>query len=132
VVLTSNRSRELHDALRRRCLYHWIDFPGPSRVVEILRRSVPAANQALIESATGFIGRVRDLDLDKAPGMAETIDWVSALTALGVANLVGSEVVRTLSAIAKTPDDRIAISDALVGLQSAQSRSTATEPERPS
>jgi hypothetical protein len=64
--------------------------------------------------------------------MAETIDWVSALSALGVAELVGSEVIRTLSAIAKTPDDRIAISDALVGLQPAQSRSVAAEPERTS
>jgi MoxR-like ATPase len=132
VVLTSNRSRELHDALRRRCLYHWIDFPAPFRVAEILRRSVPEANESLIASATGFIGRVRELDLDKAPGMAETIDWVSALSALGVAELVGSEVIRTLSAIAKTPDDRIAISDAFVGLQSAQSRSVAAEPERTS
>jgi len=78
VILTSNRSRELHDALRRRCLYHWIDFPGPMRAVEILRRTVPAANDGLILSATDFVGRVRGLDLDKPPGMAETIDWVSA------------------------------------------------------
>ncbi len=68
VVLTSNRSRELHDALRRRCLYHWIDFPAPERAAEILRRSVPAATEPLIASATEFIGRVRALDLDKAPG----------------------------------------------------------------
>jgi MoxR-like ATPase len=127
VVLTSNRSRELHDALRRRCLYHWIDFPGPGRVAEILRRSVPAASDPLIASATDFIGRVRTLDLDKAPGMAETIDWVSALNVLGVADLLGGEVVRTLSAIAKTPDDRIAIGDAFLELQGAQNRSAATE-----
>ena len=112
VVLTSNRSRELHDALRRRCLYHWIDFPAPARAAEILRRSVPEANDALITSATDFIGRVRALDLDKAPGMAETIDWVSALTILGAADLVRPEVIRTLSAIAKTPDDRTAITGA--------------------
>jgi len=112
VVLTSNRSRELHDALRRRCLYHWIDFPAPARAAEILRRSVPAANDVLITSATDFIGGVRALDLDKAPGMAETIDWVSALTLLGAADLVRPEVVRTLSAIAKTPDDRNAIANA--------------------
>ena len=86
-MLTSNRSRELHDALRRRCLYHWIDFPAPERAAEILRRSVPAANEPLITSATQFVGRVRGLDLDKAPGMAETIDWVSALSALGAADL---------------------------------------------
>ena len=74
VVLTSNRSRELHDALRRRCLYHWIDFPAPTRAAEILRRSVPTANEPLISSTTQFIGRVRELELDKPPGMAEAID----------------------------------------------------------
>jgi MoxR-like ATPase len=130
VVLTSNRSRELHDALRRRCLYHWIDFPAPARVVEILRRSVPAANDPLISSATEFIGRVRTLDLDKAPGMAETIDWVSALTALGVTDLMHPEVIRTLSAIAKTPDDRTAIADAFDDLLRAQNPSVAAESER--
>jgi MoxR-like ATPase len=132
VVLTSNRSRELHDALRRRCLYHWIDFPAPARVAEILRRSVPAAKDPLITSATEFIGRVRALDLDKAPGMAETIDWVSALTALGAADLVGYEVIRTLSAIAKTPDDRIAIADAWGDIDCAENHSVATESERTS
>ena len=132
VVLTSNRSRELHDALRRRCLYHWIDFPAPARVAEILRRSVPSANDALITSATDFIGRVRALDLDKAPGMAETIDWVSALTALGAAALVRPEVVRTLSAIAKTPDDRTAIADAFDDLLRAENLSAAAESERTS
>ncbi|MER8059852.1 AAA domain-containing protein [Streptomyces sp. SID8366] len=113
VVLTSNRSRELHDALRRRCLYHWIDYPGPERAAEILRRSVPAANEPLIASATAFIGRVRALDLDKAPGMAETIDWVSALAALRVSRLARRDVISTLSAVAKSPDDRTAITGAL-------------------
>ncbi|GAA4582413.1 MoxR family ATPase [Planotetraspora phitsanulokensis] len=113
VVLTSNRSRDLHDALRRRCLYHWIDFPSPERTVEILRRSVPAANEPLIRSAAEFVGRVRGYDLDKAPGMAEAIDWVSALSALGATELVREDVVRTLSAVAKTPDDRETITGAL-------------------
>ncbi|MFD0729837.1 AAA family ATPase [Planotetraspora mira] len=113
VVLTSNRSRDLHDALRRRCLYHWIDFPSAERTVEILRRSVPAANEPLIRSAAEFVGRVRGFDLDKAPGMAEAIDWVSALSALGAADLVRADVVRTLSTIAKTPDDRETITGAL-------------------
>ena len=113
VILTSNRSRDLHDALRRRCLYHWIDFPAPERVAEILRRSVPAANEALIRSATDFVGQVRRIDLDKAPGMAETIDWVSALSSLGATQLVRADVVRTLSTIAKTVDDRDAITEAL-------------------
>ncbi|SFE21063.1 MoxR-like ATPase [Actinacidiphila alni] len=113
VVLTSNRSRELHDALRRRCLYHWIDFPAPERAAEILRRSVPGAAAPLIGSAAQFVGRVRELDLDKAPGMAEAIDWVAALTALGVTRLVREDVLRTLSTIAKSPDDRVAVSGAL-------------------
>ncbi|TCN44800.1 MoxR-like ATPase [Kribbella orskensis] len=111
VVLTSNRSRELHDALRRRCLYHWIEFPEPERAVRIVRRRVPTANQALIASATEFVGRARGLDLDKAPGLAETIDWVSALTVLGASSLGRADGLRTLGAIAKTPDDRDAIAE---------------------
>jgi MoxR-like ATPase len=118
VILTSNRSRELHDALRRRCLYHWIDFPAPERAAEILRRSVPVANESLITSVTQFVGRVRGLDLDKAPGMAETIDWVAALSALGAADLARPEVLRTLGALLKTPDDRAAVVDAFDTLTS--------------
>jgi MoxR-like ATPase len=118
VVLTSNRSRELHDALRRRCLYHWIDFPAPERAAEILRRSVPAANESLITSVTQFVGQVRGLDLDKSPGMAETIDWVAALSALGAGDLARPEVLRTLGALAKTPDDRAAVVAALDELTS--------------
>ena len=111
VVLTSNRSRELHDALRRRCLYHWIDFPPGERAAEILRRSVPGAAGPLIRSATEFIGRARraGLDLDKAPGMAETIDWVAALATLGATDLVREDALATIGTIAKTPDDRAAI-----------------------
>ena len=109
VVLTSNRSRELHDALRRRCLYHWIEFPEGERAAEILRRSVPEAAEALIRSATTFVGEIRALDLDKAPGMAEAIDWVGALSALGATELIRADAVRTIGTIAKTPDDRDAI-----------------------
>ena len=112
VVLTSNRSRELHDALRRRCLYHWIEFPDAARAVRIVRRRVPSANEALIASVTDFVGRARGLDLDKVPGLAETIDWVSALTVLGAAELARDDALRTLGAIAKTPDDQ----DAVAGL----------------
>jgi MoxR-like ATPase len=122
VVLTSNRSRELHDALRRRCLYHWIDFPAPARAAEILRRTVPAASEPLIGSTTDFVGRVRALDLDKAPGMAETIDWVSALAVLGASELVREDILQTLSAIAKTPDDRLTIADSLDELGYAPSQ----------
>jgi MoxR-like ATPase len=123
VILTSNRSRDLHDALRRRCLYHWIDFPAPTRAAEILRRAVPAASEALIQSATQFVGQVRTLDLDKPPGMAETIDWLSALSALGAAELVRATLVSTLGAIAKTPDDRDTMLGALVDIGASGSTS---------
>ncbi|MGW0041350.1 AAA family ATPase [Rhodococcus sp. NPDC003348] len=114
VVLTSNRSRDLHDALRRRCLYHWIEYPRPERAVAILRRKVPAANTALVGSVVGFVGEVRRLDLDKPPGVAEAIDWVAALAALGAADLAGSDLARadivaSIGALAKTPDDRAAV-----------------------
>jgi MoxR-like ATPase len=118
VVLTSNRSRDLHDALRRRCLYHWIDYPEPSRAAAIVRRSVPGAQRPLIESATQFIGSARDLDLDKPPGVAETIDWVATLVALGVSDLAPADSIDSalvsLGALAKTPDDRTVIRDAFI------------------
>ena len=106
VVLTSNRSRDLHDALRRRCLYHWLDYPEPDRVCAILRRTVPAANEDLISSAAQFVGRVRSLEVDKPPGMAEAINWVAALSALGATELMRDTVVATLGAVVKTADDR--------------------------
>jgi MoxR-like ATPase len=117
VVLTSNRSRELHDALRRRCLYHWIEFPSLERAAEIVRRTVPTASEPLIRSATEFIGQVRGLDLDKAPGMAETIDWVSALSELGATDLIRDDLIRSIGTIAKTPDDRDLIGAALARLE---------------
>lgn len=114
-VLTSNRSRDLHDALRRRCLYHWIDYPVPDRAAAIVRRTVPGATAPLIENATQFVCTARDLDLDKPPGVAETIDWVAALVALGVADLTAADsspALASLGALAKTPDDRTQIRDA--------------------
>lgn len=113
VVLTSNRSRDLHDALRRRCLYHWIDYPTPERAATIVRRRVPGATEQLVASTTEFVGRARTLDLDKAPGLAETIDWVSALSVLGATDLVRDDIVASLGSIAKTPDDRDTIVAAL-------------------
>ncbi len=111
-VLTSNRSRDLHDALRRRCLYHWIDYPEPARAAAIVRRTVPGATAPLIERVTQFVGSARELDLDKPPGVAETIDWVAALVALGVADLADPAAVTSLGALAKTPDDRTLMRDA--------------------
>jgi MoxR-like ATPase len=112
-VLTSNRSRDLHDALRRRCLYHWIEYPEPIRAAAIVRRTVPGATAPLIEAATQFVGTARNLDLDKAPGVAETIDWVAALVSLGIAGLAAPETLATLGALAKTPDDGATLREAL-------------------
>ncbi len=104
VILTSNRSRELHDALKRRCLYHWIDYPETARAAEIVRRNVGHADANLVDAATAFVGRARKGSLDKPPGLAETIDWVSALTVLGVST-IDQTAERTLGLLAKTPDD---------------------------
>jgi MoxR-like ATPase len=105
VILTSNRSRDLHDALRRRCLYHWLEFPSAERAVQILRRTVPHANLPLIESAIQFVGHLRSLDVDKPPGVAEAINWVAALSVLGATELVRDDAIASLGALAKTPDD---------------------------
>lgn len=113
VILTSNRSRDLHDALRRRCLYHWIAFPDRQRAADIVRRTVPSASVDLVDSTTRFVASVRGSDLDKAPGMAETIDWVAALSALGATHLTRGLALATIGAIAKTPDDGAVMAAAL-------------------
>jgi MoxR-like ATPase len=105
VILTSNRSRELHDALKRRCYYHWIEYPTVERAAEIVRRRVPGASVPLINAATAFVSSARTVDLDKPPGLAEAIDWVGALHALGVADLDLAVASATVGSIAKTPDD---------------------------
>ena len=105
VILTSNRSRELHDALKRRCDYHWIEYPAVERAAAIVRRRVPGADTALVDAATAFVSSARTLELDKPPGLAEAIDWVSALHALGVTELEPNVARSTIGALAKTPDD---------------------------
>jgi len=105
VILTSNRSRELHDALKRRCYFHWIEYPAVERAAAIVRRRVPGADTALIDAATAFVSSARTLELDKPPGLAEAIDWVSALHALGVTELEPNVARATVGALAKTPDD---------------------------
>lgn len=114
VVLTSNRSRELHDALKRRCIYHWIDYPETARAAEIVRRNVDEADGSLVDAATAFVGRVRGEGLDKPPGLAETIDWVSALSVLGVTS-IDQTAERTLGMLAKTPDDLAQVREAMAG-----------------
>ena len=117
VILTSNRSRELHDALKRRCYYHWIDYPDAERAAAIIRRRVPGATSPLVDAATAFVSTARALDLDKPPGLAESIDWVSALQVLGVTDLNRADAGATIGALAKTPDDlgalRSAVNDEL-------------------
>jgi MoxR-like ATPase len=104
-ILTSNRTRELHDALKRRCFYHWIDYPPLERAAAIVRRRVPGGSEPVVTAATASVSRARDLDLDKPPGLTESIDWVSALHTLGVSNVDRAAMTATIGAIAKTPDD---------------------------
>ncbi|HKD97156.1 MAG TPA: MoxR family ATPase [Micromonosporaceae bacterium] len=105
VVLTSNRTRELHDALKRRCLYHWVGYPSPEREVEIVLVRVPAASEALTRKVVAAVNRLRDLELAKPPGVAETIDWVRTLDALGETDLDARTVDDTLGAVVKERDD---------------------------
>src|SRR5206468_6776996 len=96
VVVTSNRTRELHDALKRRCLYHWIDFPDLEREVEIIRLRAPGVSEALAHSVAATVARLRELDLVKPPGVAEAIDWAQALALLGAESLDGAHSEETL------------------------------------
>jgi MoxR-like ATPase len=117
VILTSNRTRELHDALKRRCLYHWIGHPSVEREIEIVELRVPGVPARLAEEAARFAAELRSLDLQKPPGLAETIDWVRALTALGQQELDVENVQATLGSLLKYHEDVLAIrDDALAGL----------------
>jgi MoxR-like ATPase len=105
VVLTSNRTRDLHDALKRRCLYHWIDYPSLDRAVSIIERRVPSTGRPLVEHVAAAVARLRTLDLQKAPGIAEAIGWVSALRVLGFDDLDDVAVSRTLGSVLKYRED---------------------------
>src|SRR4051795_1135468 len=105
VVLTSNRTRELHDALKRRCLFHWITHPALEREIEIVRLRVPGVSERLAAEAAAFVAGLRKLDLAKAPGVAETIDWTHALVALGREELDATVVEQTLGAVLKYHED---------------------------
>jgi MoxR-like ATPase len=106
IVLTSNRTRDLHDAVKRRCLYHWIDYPNPQREVEIVRRRVKGASEALAVQVADAVARIRDGDVQKPPGVAEAIDWVAALDLLGVEELDEAAVDRTLGSVLKYSEDQ--------------------------
>jgi MoxR-like ATPase len=105
VVLTSNRTRDLHDALKRRCLYHWIDYPTTQRVAAIIRRRVPEAGEGLAEQVAEGVARLRDLDLAKPPGVAEAISWAEALRMLGADSLDSPAAEQTAGAVLKYSED---------------------------
>lgn len=106
IVLTSNRTRDLHDAVKRRCLYHWIAYPTPQREVEIVRRRVKGASEVLAVQVANAVSRMRDSDVQKPPGVAEAIDWLAALSLLGVESLDAAAVERTLGSVLKYGEDQ--------------------------
>jgi MoxR-like ATPase len=114
VVLTSNRTRELHDALKRRCLYHWIDHPGLDREIQILRSRAPEVSEALSRDVVRVVQQLRDTgDLQKPPGVAETIDWARALHHLGTTDLDLESAATTLGALVKYREDADRVKQAL-------------------
>jgi MoxR-like ATPase len=106
IVLTSNRTRDLHDAVKRRCLYQWIDYPSPEREVEIIRRRVRGAAETLAVQVATAVARMRDSDVQKPPGIAEAIDWLAALSLLGVERLDEAAIGRTLGSVLKYSEDQ--------------------------
>ena len=105
VIVTSNRTREIHDALKRRCLYHWVDYPDAEREIAIVRARAPQAPEALTQALVRFVQKIRKEDLFKAPGVAETLDWASALTELDAVALDPALVSDTLGVLLKYQDD---------------------------
>ncbi len=106
IVLTSNRTRDLHDAVKRRCLYRWIDYPAPEREVEIIRRRVKGASERLAVQVADAVSRMRDSDVQKPPGIAEAIDWLAALDLLGIERLDAGAIDRTLGSVLKYDEDQ--------------------------
>ena len=106
IVLTSNRTRDLHDAVKRRCLYHRIAYPTPEREVEIVRRRVKGASETLAVQVANAVARMRDSDVQKPPGIAEAIDWLAALSLLGIEHLDAAAVDRTLGSVLKYSEDQ--------------------------
>jgi MoxR-like ATPase len=127
VIITSNRTREIHDAVKRRCLYYWVDYPDAQRELEIVARKVPQANAALSRQVVEFVQRLRTHDLYKQPGVAETIDWTRALTALDKLSLDPDTINDTLGTLLKYQDDiaKIQGSEAAAILAEINARATA-------
>jgi MoxR-like ATPase len=122
VVLTSNRTRELHDALKRRCLYHWIDYPPAGREVEIVLIRAPGVAPELARKVVAAVHRLRELDLAKPPGVAETIDWARTLDFLGAADLTAEAAADTLGAVVKERDDLERVRENLEEITSGAAR----------
>ncbi len=129
VIITSNRTREIHDALKRRCLYHWVDYPNAERELEILKLKAPGASQRLSGEVVAFVQALRGLDLYKSPGVAETIDWATALTELDALALDQQIVNDTLGALLKYQDDiaRVRGSEAAKILEEIRAAARAAE-----
>ena len=127
VVITSNRTREIHDAIKRRCLYHWVDYPVAERELEILRSKAPGASERLSREVVAFVQRLRGMDLFKAPGVAETIDWTRALMALDAVALDPETVNDTLGVLLKYQDDiaRMQGDEAAAAIREVRARLTA-------
>ena len=120
VILTSNRTREIHDAVKRRCLYHWVGFPDAQRELDILRRRVPGASAELSRQVVAFVQRLRALELYKLPGIAETIDWTRALMALDAVGLDPALVQHTLGLLLKYQDDILRVQGDPPGSEAAR------------
>ncbi|MEQ9520519.1 MAG: MoxR family ATPase [Parvibaculum sp.] len=127
VIITSNRTREIHDALKRRCLYHWVDYPNAARELEIVHLKAPNANKALSAELVTFVQKLRERDLYKQPGIAETIDWANALTQLNAVSLDESNINDTIGTILKYQDDIAKIQGSEAASILAEIRSTAAE-----
>ena len=127
VVITSNRTREIHDAIKRRCLYHWVDYPSAERELAIVRRKVPAAAASLSREVVAFTQKLRAMDLFKAPGIAETLDWAEALVALDRIALDPETVSSTLGALLKYQDDIGAVTPEVAAQLISEARLEAAE-----
>jgi len=128
VIVTSNRTREIHDALKRRCFYHWLDYPDMARELAILRLKAPAAGAELGRQVVAFVQELRGADLFKLPGVAETIDWANALAALDARALAEDQVAETLGVLLKYQDDIARMRAADIGAMVGRARDPETDP----
>jgi MoxR-like ATPase len=126
VIITSNRTREIHDAVKRRCLYHWVNYPDAQRELAIVRCKAPEAPERLSREVVAFVQRLRDMDLFKLPGVAETIDWCKALTALDAVALDPATVDDTLGVLLKYQDDIAKVRGAEASALVSQVKAAAT------